>query len=251
MAAKRERTFIITILAILAWIAGVLALLDAARYMGWLPFTLGNGMKFVIPDAQWFAAIMSAVVGFIYFLVGWWLWTLNPSGWLFIVVLPIINIIFLFLAILGKTTFSDVIVQLLVNAGILLLALLPSTKQAFLPPLPSKEQVNAAAAKAQASAAQVKAGAAAGVAAAKPAAPAAPAAPSDLTKIEGIGPATADALAAAGITSYSQLVAMTPDQIKAVLSKAGLSGDPTTWPKQAQMAAAGQWDQLKKYQDTI
>jgi predicted flap endonuclease-1-like 5' DNA nuclease len=246
VAARRERTFFITILAILAWIAGILSFLDGARYMGWLPFKLGDtGMQFVVPSAQWFAAIMAAIVGVIFFLVGWWLWTLNPSGWLFIVVLPIINIVFLLLAVLGKTSFSDVIVQLLVNAGILLLALLPSTKQAFLPPVPSKEQVNAAAAKVQATAA------AAAAAAPKPAAPAPSAVKQDMTKIEGIGPATEKALNSAGVTSYAQIAAMTPDQIRAILSKAGLSGDPTTWPKQAQMAAAGQWDQLKKYQDTI
>jgi hypothetical protein len=44
---------------------------------------------------------------------------------------------------------------------------------------------------------------------------------------------------------------MTPDQVRAILSKAGLSADPTTWPNQAQMAAAGQWAALKTYQDTL
>ena len=27
--------------------------------------------------------------------------------------------------------------------------------------------------------------------------------------------------------------------------------DPTTWPKQAKMAAAGDWDALKKWQDEL
>jgi hypothetical protein len=74
---------------------------------------------------------MSAIVGVIYFVVAWWIWNLNPSGWLFVVVISIINLIFLFLAILGQTTFSAVIIQLLVNAAALILALLPSTKSAF------------------------------------------------------------------------------------------------------------------------
>jgi predicted flap endonuclease-1-like 5' DNA nuclease len=257
--AKRERTFAITLLAILAGIAGILSLLDAMRYMGWLPFKLGDtGMQFVVPQAQWFAAIMAAIVGVIWLVVAWWLWTLNPSGWLFVVVIAVINLIFLFLAILGKTSFSDVLLQILVNAAALILALLPSTKQAFLPPLPSPEQVKAAQAKAQASVAATKAdvaakasAATAGAATAAASTVAAPIAKEDLTKIEGVGPKTAEALKAAGITNYAQLSAMTPDQIRAILSKAGLSGDPTTWPKQAQMAAAGQWDALKAYQDTL
>jgi predicted flap endonuclease-1-like 5' DNA nuclease len=244
--AKRERTLAVIILAALAAIAGILSLLDAMRYMGWLPFTLGNGLKFVVPQAQWFAALMAAIVGVIWLVVAWWLWTLNPSGWLFVVVIAIINLIFLFLAILGKTTVSDVILQILVNAAALILALLPSTKAAFRPVLPSAEQLKSAQA-------QMKSAATSASAAAAAVAPKVAPLPvvDELTKIEGIGPKTADALKAAGVTSYGQLAAMTPDQIRAVLSKAGLSGDPGTWPKQAQMAAAGQWDVLKTYQDTL
>jgi hypothetical protein len=126
-----RRTLAVIILAALAVIAGILALLDAARYMGWLPIATLGDMKFVLPNAQWFAAIMSAIVGVIYFVVAWWLWNLNPSGWLFVVVISIINLIFLFLAILGQTTFTAVALQVIVNAAALILALIPSTKAAF------------------------------------------------------------------------------------------------------------------------
>ena len=251
--AKRERTFAITILAALSAIAGILSLLDAMRYMGWLPFKLGaTGMQFVIPSAQWFAAMMAALVGVIWLVVAWWLWTLNPSGWLFVVVIAVINLIFLFLAILGKTTFNDVLLQIVVNAAALLLALLPSTKKAFLPAPPSPAQVKSAQAQVQASATQAKATATAATAATVAAAPKpAPVVKEDLTKIEGIGPKTQEALYAAGVTSYAQLAAMTPAQISAILTKSGLSGDPTTWSKQAQMAAAGLWSELKAYQGTL
>ena len=244
-SVKRERTLAVVILAALAALAGVLSLLDAARYMGWLPFTLGNGLKFAIPNAQWFAAMMAALVGVIFFVVAWWVWNLNPSGWLFIVVITIINLIFLFLAILGQTSINDVILQIVINAAALILALLPSTKAAFTPPAPAAKQVKSAQAKAKAPAAAATAATAAVIAET-------PAAPTprkdDLTRIEGIGPAIANALRAAGVTSYAQLAAMTPDQIRVVLSKAGISGDPKTWPKQAQLAAAGQWRELKDYQ---
>ena len=126
-----HRTLAVIILAILAVLAGIFALLDAARYMGWLPIATLGDMKFVLPSAQWFAAIMSAIVGVIYFVVAWWIWNLNPSGWLFVVVISIINLIFLFLAILGQTTFTAVALQVIVNAAALILALIPSTKAAF------------------------------------------------------------------------------------------------------------------------
>ena len=132
--APRERNWAVWLLVILAVVAGILALLDAARYMGWLPFTvpvMGNEIQFVVPSASWFAAGMSALVGVIYFVVAGWLYNLNPSGWLFVVVIAIINIIFLFLAIIGQTTFASVSLQLIVNAILLLLAFLPGTQAAF------------------------------------------------------------------------------------------------------------------------
>lgn len=132
--APRQRNWAVWVLVLLAVIAGILALIDAARYMGWLPFTvpvLGNEINFVVPSANWFAAIMSGIVGLIYFAVAKWLYDLNPQGWLFVVIIAIIDLVFLFLAILGKTSFSSVSLQILVNAVLLLLAFLPGTQKAF------------------------------------------------------------------------------------------------------------------------
>ena len=59
---------------------------------------------------------------------------------------------------------------------------------------------------------------------------------------------------AAGISTFMELSKRDPDKIKAVLANAGgrfKSHDPTTWPRQAKMAAAGQWDELKKWQDEL
>lgn len=130
----RQRNWAVYVLVIIAVIAGILALLDAARYMGWLPITipiLGQQVSFVLPNAQWLAAILSATVGVIWLVVAWWLWTLNPSGWLFVIVIAIFNLILLLLAVLGQTTLSAVALQVLVNVVALVLALLPGTKAAF------------------------------------------------------------------------------------------------------------------------
>ncbi len=76
----------------------------------------------------------------------------------------------------------------------------------------------------------------------------------DLTKIEGIGPKMDAALKAGGISSYTVLSFSTPEKIKGILDAAegnfGMA-DPTTWPAQAKMAAAGEWDKLKKWQDEL
>ncbi|MEM8508906.1 MAG: 30S ribosomal protein S2 [Bacteroidota bacterium] len=76
----------------------------------------------------------------------------------------------------------------------------------------------------------------------------------DLTKIEGIGPKTAEALQANGIATYTALATATPEAIKSLLTEASprlAHLEPTSWPKQAQMAADGKWDELKAWQDSV
>ncbi len=76
--------------------------------------------------------------------------------------------------------------------------------------------------------------------------------PDNLTKIEGIGPKGAEALVAAGVDTYEKLSKTKADKIKEILTEASSRMahlDPTSWPKQAKMAADGKWDALKEWQD--
>ena len=78
--------------------------------------------------------------------------------------------------------------------------------------------------------------------------------PDNLKRIEGVGPKIAEVLRSSGITTFEKLAGMTPDQIKAVLTAAGdrfSFQDPTTWPAQADLAAKGKWDELKKWQEDL
>ncbi len=74
----------------------------------------------------------------------------------------------------------------------------------------------------------------------------------DLTKIEGVGPKAAEALVAAGMSTYAAIAKGDAEKIKEVLTDASSRMahlDPTSWPKQAKMAADGKWDELKEWQD--
>ena len=74
----------------------------------------------------------------------------------------------------------------------------------------------------------------------------------DLTKVEGIGPKAAEALVAAGIATFADLSKGDAEKIKEILTEASSRMahlDPTSWPKQAKMAADGNWDELKEWQD--
>lgn len=76
----------------------------------------------------------------------------------------------------------------------------------------------------------------------------------DLKKIEGIGPKIAQLLNDAGIVTFADLSKAKVKMLKEVLTNAGSRykmHNPTTWPKQAKLAASGKWDALKKLQDEL
>lgn len=78
--------------------------------------------------------------------------------------------------------------------------------------------------------------------------------PQDLKIIEGIGPKIEQLLKKGGINSWSDLASTSVDKIQKILDEAGDKyrlASPDTWPKQASLAAAGQWSELSKYQDDL
>ena len=80
-----------------------------------------------------------------------------------------------------------------------------------------------------------------------------PTTPDDLKRIEGIGPKLSSVLQEAGILTYAQLAAASPDELRAILEAADPRllrlTDPTTWPEQAALAAIGEWEALEALQD--
>ncbi len=81
----------------------------------------------------------------------------------------------------------------------------------------------------------------------------APAARDDLKRIEGIGPVMERVLNEAGITTFADLAARTPEELQAILDAAGVRRitSPETWPEQAKLAAEGRWEELAALQDTL
>ncbi len=77
----------------------------------------------------------------------------------------------------------------------------------------------------------------------------------DLKIVEGIGPKIASILNQYEVNTWKQLAQAKPSSIKEVLLTEGGAAykihDPTTWPNQAKMAAEGDFEKLKAYQDTL
>ena len=78
--------------------------------------------------------------------------------------------------------------------------------------------------------------------------------PDDHKIVEGVGPKISELLVAGGIKTWAELASTDVSKIKEILVAAGSRykmHDPSTWPKQAGLAAEGKWDELKEYQDYL
>lgn len=74
----------------------------------------------------------------------------------------------------------------------------------------------------------------------------------DLTMIEGISSKTAKLLAQADILTFEKLANTDVEKLQVVLAAAGIFlTDPSNWPLQARMAADGDWDELRQYQNEL
>jgi len=83
--------------------------------------------------------------------------------------------------------------------------------------------------------------------------PSTPSSPDDLKRIEGIGPVMERVLHEAGIFTFADLAAHTPEALQAILDAAGVRRitSPETWPEQARLAAEGRWEELAALQDSL
>jgi hypothetical protein len=126
-----HRTAAVVILAIIAVIAGIWNVMDTLRYLGLIPVVEVMGFGLKLFNVNWLGAILSGIVAAIWFSVARQVWNLDPRGWLFIVFIAAFDLFFLFLSMLGGTPFQAIAPIVLLCAVALLLALLPSTKNAF------------------------------------------------------------------------------------------------------------------------
>jgi len=131
----KTRPFPVTILGILAIIAGVFAVVHALQALGILPLFLGPykvNANLLTPN--WWSALMWALMAYIWFWLFRMLWAVEPQAWLFLAFISVFNLIFDSVSILFGgygTSFSDYSLSFLVNGIILIYVMLPGTKAAF------------------------------------------------------------------------------------------------------------------------
>jgi len=124
-----NRPFAVTLLAIVAGIAGIIAVMDTLRYLGLLPIAALGELSFY--GNSFFGAFMAGIVALIWFSVARQLWNLDPRGWMFVVVIAIFNLILVGVGLISGTPIQAMALSLGVSGLALILALLPGTRSAF------------------------------------------------------------------------------------------------------------------------
>lgn len=120
-----KRTAAIYILALIAVIAGIVAIIDTLRYMQWL----FSPMSFL--GAPLFGGILSGLVAIIWFWAAARIWNVDPQGWIFMVTIAAIYLIMDVVALIAGTPIELLLPSIFITGLALIVGLLPSTKSEF------------------------------------------------------------------------------------------------------------------------
>ena len=130
LSQAKERPVGVTILAILAGIAAVLAAVHALQFLGILPFLVGPTGYKVRYFSFWYA-LMYGLLVWVYIWLTMMLWRVQPEAWMFLVIVTMFYLLLDAFMLLGATKWEDVSFSIIVNAIILLYCMLPGVRSAF------------------------------------------------------------------------------------------------------------------------
>jgi len=132
MTMPRHRPVGVTILAILAALGALVAAYYTLQYLGIIPFVLGPVSFF---GQDWLGAGLSALCAALWVWVTLLLWRLDKQGWVFVVVLAVLNFLLAWVSMLGATTWQAALPTLLLNGGILVYCFTSGVREAFQAPI--------------------------------------------------------------------------------------------------------------------
>ena len=120
-----KRTGAMVILAIVAVAAGLVAVVDTIRYLEFL----FSPLSFL--GSPLIGAGLSGLVALIWFWAAARIWNGDPQGWLFMVSIAAIYLVFDIIALIAGTPIELLLPSIFVTGLALILGLLPSTKREF------------------------------------------------------------------------------------------------------------------------
>jgi hypothetical protein len=124
----KKRPFGVTVLAILAGVAAVLAGIHALQALGIFPYIIG---RFTVHAFSLWSFMMWALMVWVWVWVAQMLWKVDKEAWIFLAVITVFNLILDFTVMLGAANWSDVSVSFILNALILIYVMLPGVKAQF------------------------------------------------------------------------------------------------------------------------
>ena len=124
----KKRPIGVTILAILAGIAAIVAFIHTLQMLHLFPVWFGPVRFFTFSLV---GAILWGLLAVVYVWLVRNLWNVDPQAWLFLVTLSTINLVLDAVSIIGYSTLPAMLPSILVSAAVLIYCLLPGTKQAF------------------------------------------------------------------------------------------------------------------------
>ncbi len=130
LSQVKARPIGVTILAILAGVAAVLAAIHALQFLGIFPFVIGPYGYHVRYFNFWYA-LMYGLLVWVYVWLTMMLWRVDPGAWMFLVIVTMFYLILDAITLIGATTWQDVSVSIIVNALVLIYCMLPGVRSAF------------------------------------------------------------------------------------------------------------------------
>jgi hypothetical protein len=123
-----SRPFGVLVLEALTLLGALAAAINALQFLHILPGAYGPLAFF---GFDLLGALLSVLLAAIYLWLAKMLWDLEPQGWLFVVIMASINLIFHLVAVLGSSPFEGLSGSFLVNAVLLACCMWPGTRAAF------------------------------------------------------------------------------------------------------------------------
>ena len=120
----------VTILAALAFLAGLANVWRIGVYLGWFSFEIaGESMK--LPEANWAGALWALIIAAIWFWVAVNFWNMRAAAWQFGTFISLFTLIWGFFAILFGSTLSSETIPMLLALIVYVYLQWPGVRDAF------------------------------------------------------------------------------------------------------------------------
>jgi hypothetical protein len=126
-----KRPIGVTILAALAFLAGLANLWRVGVYLGWFKFDVAGDVTWKLQDPNWAGALWALLIAAIWFWVAAQFWNMRAAGWQFGVFISLFTLIWGFFALLFGSTITSETIPMLLALIVYVYLMWPGVRDAF------------------------------------------------------------------------------------------------------------------------